>query len=120
MEIIIIALVALAVAAWYHTDDTYGTTSPAMVLGQMAKWITFGLLATADTTKVVVDATKNSNTKAKLAMKESGKAANLGVKAGTVDYKDSEVRKVLVEMSRELREDTKEIQAKLDSFDTPL
>lgn len=116
MATIILILVVLVLVAWYYTDDKYGYTSPAMVIGQTLKWLTFGFLAGVDTTKLTIAATKNANEKAKLAAKESGEAVDLGIKAGKEEYRSADIRKTLVSTTKDISDDTKRIRAALNAL----
>lgn len=114
MATIILILVVLVLVAWYYTDDKYGFTSPAMVIGQTLKWLTLGFLAGVDTTKLTAAATANANESARLAAKESRKAVNLGIKAGREEYRTTDARKFLVSTTKEIKDDTKRIRAALN------
>lgn len=106
LELLLLVVVGLVVAAYFVTDDKFGITSPALVVRQVFHWVSFGLLATKDAALLVKDATVNANTTAELSIKQSGAQVDLGLKQGADQYKASDIRKNLVSARKEVRDDT--------------
>jgi len=118
MELITIILVVavVIVVAYFSTEEKYGFTSPAIVIGQIASWASFGFLTFVDVSKLTVAATRNANVTAELAGKESGVAVDLGLAVGKANYKASEVRSTIVGATVEIHTDTMAKRAKLDKL----
>lgn len=113
---IVILVLVLVFAAHVAVEDKVGTSSPSLILKQIASWLSFGLLFTKDLILTTTTEVQLMNAEAKLEIAQSGNQIDLGWVEGGKEYKSSEIRKVITERRKQSSMNLKKTNKSLEEL----